>query len=78
MSIFFLIFLYFIQKRPHSRVEMGLKKIQLVLVAMESAARTGSVHKIEKSTCIRKCFFLARPRGFEPLTYRFVAGHSIR
>ena len=22
--------------------------------------------------------FLARPRGFEPLTYRFVAGHSIR
>ena len=22
--------------------------------------------------------FLARPRGFEPLAYRFVAGHSIR
>ena len=22
--------------------------------------------------------FMARPRGFEPLTYRFVAGHSIR
>ena len=21
---------------------------------------------------------MARPRGFEPLTYRFVAGHSIR
>ena len=26
----------------------------------------------------RPAFFLARPRGFEPLTYRFVAGHSIR
>ena len=32
----------------------------------------------EKALAWRKCFFMARPRGFEPLTYRFVAGHSIR
>ncbi len=32
---------------------------------------------IEKST-LPRAFFLARPAGFEPATYRFVAGHSIR
>lgn len=35
----------------------------------------------KKSRSFKNCVIsmnLARPRGFEPLTYRFVAGHSIR
>ncbi len=34
------------------------------------------VHNIKKALS-KKCFFLARPKGFEPSTCRFVAGHSI-
>lgn len=32
----------------------------------------------KNSTPNKVLFFLARPAGFEPATYRFVAGHSIR
>ena len=31
-----------------------------------------------KKALPRQCFFSPRPIGFEPTTYRFVAGHSIR
>ena len=31
----------------------------------------------KKSTHDCGCLFMARPGGFEPSTYRFVAGHSI-
>ena len=32
----------------------------------------------EKTTCRNKSFFLVRQKGLEPLTYWFVASHSIQ
>ena len=37
-----------------------------------------SLHKTKRTKPMAWYVCLARPRGFEPLTYRFVAGHSIR
>ena len=34
--------------------------------------------QVNKKTARWRSLCLARPEGFEPTTYRFVAGHSIR
>ncbi len=34
-------------------------------------------HHCKKSIAVAMLFLLARPTGFEPVAYRFVAGHSI-
>ena len=36
------------------------------------------IYFVEKSTCFRKCFFLARPAGFEPVTLRIGIWYSIQ
>ena len=50
-------------------------------------AKSGVLTELRKRECYEKpsvkrkkkseAVFLARPAGFEPATYRFVAGHSI-
>ena len=52
-------------KPPKSEADFG--KVQMC-----------SMCKIKRPKQMFESFYLARPRGFEPLTYRFVAGHSIR